>query len=243
MTALMKPIAIAGLAASLFVGASVQAGELTANAAVNNNYIWRGLTQSINQATVSGGLDYSSDNGVYVGTWASNVEYAPGDPFSYEHDIYAGYAFDFRGFSYDVGYLYYNYDEEAEFDFGEIYGSISYGGFSLSVNLLTNTEADEPVGVNFGFLDSQYVSANYGFEVGNGVEVGLHVGWHNGDFNEAFNGVPRDYFDFNVSVAKSGFSFLVTTTDLPDGGADGLDNDSVKFVVGYSHDFSLWGGE
>ena len=241
MKALMKPIAGIGLAASLFTGASAHANDWTANAAVSNNYIWRGLTQTINEAAISGGIDYSADNGVYVGTWVSNVSYVPGDPFSYEHDIYAGYAGEYGAFSYDVGYLYYNYDDEAEFDFGEVYGSISYGGFSLQINLLTNTEADEPEGVNFGFFDSQYVSADYGFEVGNGVEIGLHAGWHNGDFNEAFNGVPGDYFDFNVSVAKSGFSFLISTTDLPDGGADGLDNDSVKFVIGYSHDFNLSG--
>lgn len=241
MRALIKPIAGLGLAASLFAAGLARADDWSANAAVNNNYIWRGLTQTINEAAVSGGIDYSSDTGVYVGTWVSNVSYAPGDPFSYEHDIYAGYAGEYGAFSYDVGYLYYNYDDEAEFDFGEIYGSISYGGFSLQINLLTNTEADEPEGVNFGFFDSQYISANYGFEVGSGVEIGLHAGWHNGDFNEAFNGVPRDYFDFNVSASKAGFTFLVSTTDLPDGGPDGLDNDSVKFVIGYSYELSLSG--
>jgi len=65
------------------------------------------------------------------------------------------------------------------------------------------------------------------------------VGYHDGDFNEAFNGVPGSYLDYNVSVAKGGFSFMVTGTDLDDAGPEGLDNDAIKFVVGYSMEFEL----
>ena len=66
--------------------------ETTANAAVSNNYLWRGLTQSENDPAVSGGIDYVADSGFYVGTWVSNVSYLDADPFSYEHDIYFGYS-------------------------------------------------------------------------------------------------------------------------------------------------------
>jgi len=216
------------------------AGSLTANASVTNNYIWRGLTQTMNEVAVQGGLDYATDEGVYVGTWISNVEYAPGDDFSYEHDLYIGYAGEANGISYDIGYLYYNYDSAAEFDFGEIYGSIGVGGFTLSAFLFAHTEADETSpDHDFDFGNAYYLAADYGFEVRPGVEMGLHVGYHDGDFNEAFNGVPEGYLDYNVSLAKDGFSLMVTKTDLDNAGSDGLDNDSVKFVVSYSVDFTL----
>ena len=219
---------------------SVYADDLTANVAVYNNYVWRGLTQTANDAAVQGGIDYVSDDGWYVGTWLSNANFGANDAFSFEHDIYAGYGGEYNGFEYDVGYLYYNYDDKAEFDFGEIYGSVAYQGFSFGVNLLTNTEADEGPGQDFGFGESIYLSANYGFKIIYDLEVGLHVGWQDGDFNEAFNGVPGSYFDFNVSVAKNGFSFMVTTTDLDDAGPDDpFGNDEVRFVVGYSHEFDL----
>ena len=71
------------------------------------------------------------------------------------------------------------------------------------------------------------------------MELGLHVGFHQGDFSEAFNGVPDDYADYNVSLSKDGFTFMITSTDLDDAGPDALDNDEVKFVVGYALDFSL----
>ncbi|MEO1573501.1 MAG: TorF family putative porin [Pseudomonadota bacterium] len=219
--------------------ASAEGGEYTANVGVTNNYIWRGLTQSENVAAVQGGIDYAAGNGFYIGTWASNVSYAPGDVFSYEHDVYFGFSGESGDLSYDVGYLYYNYDEEAEFDFGEIYGSIGYGNFSATLNILANTEADEAPGQDFGFGQAYYLSLDYGTTVGDGVELGFHVGYHDGDFNEAFNGVPGSYTDFNVSLAKNGFSFMITGTDLDDAGPEGLDNDAIKFVVGYSMDFEL----
>ncbi len=236
-----KQIIAATLAVLIGASSTATAGEWTANAAAGNNYIWRGLTQSENEAAVSGGIDFAADNGFYVGTWASNVSYAPGDVFSYEHDVYFGFGGEFEGgLSYDVGYLYYNYDKAAEFDFGEIYGSLGYAGFGVGINILANTEADEGPGQDFGFGEAFYFYADYAMEVGDGAELGFHVGYHDGDFNEAFNGVPDSYVDYNVSLSKNGFTFMVSTTDLDDTpGLDSLDNDEVKFVVSYAVDFEL----
>ncbi len=218
---------------------SAQADEWSANVSAHSNYIWRGLTQSQNEAAISGGIDYAHDSGFYIGTWASNVSYAPADDFSYEHDIYLGYGGAFGDFEYDVGYLYYNYDNAAEFDFGEIYGSISTRGFTLGVNLLTNTEADEGPGQDFGFGRAVYAYVDYGTTIGNEIDLGVHFGFHEGDFNEAFNGVPGSYFTYNVSIAKAGFSFMISDTDLDGSGSDGLDNDSIKFTVGYTYEIGL----
>ena len=228
------------VAGSLLLAATAHADSLTGNAGAANNYIWRGLTQTENAAVVSGGIDYAADSGFYVGTWAANVSYAPGDVFSYEHDVYFGFSGEANGIAYDFGYLYYNYDKEAEFDFGEIYGSASIGDFSLSLNVLANTEADESPTQDFGFGQAFYLSANYATEVSEGLELGFHVGYHDGDFNEAFNGVPDSYVDYNVSLSKDGFSFMISGTDLDNPGPDNLDNDELKFVVSYTMDFDLW---
>ena len=145
-------------AALMFALASTaNAGEWSANASVTSNYIWRGLTQTENESAVQGGIDYAADSGFYVGTWASNVNYGAGDVYSYEHDVYAGYAFSTGDISWDVGYLYYNYDSEAEFDFGEVYVGMGLGDFSIQYNLLANTEADEAEGQYFGFGEAYYL--------------------------------------------------------------------------------------
>jgi uncharacterized protein (TIGR02001 family) len=228
-------VAVAGL-----MSAAPTYAEWSANAAVTNNYIWRGLTQTENEAAVQGGIDYASESGFYAGTWVSNVNYGAGDAYSYEHDLYFGYAFDTGDISWDFGYLYYNYDKEAEFDFGEVYGSVGFGGFGLTAYVLANTEADEAPGQDFGFGQAYYVSADYGFEIGNGVELGLHVGYHDGDFAEAFNGNAEGYYDYNISVSKGGFSFMVSDTNVKGGAAEvPYDNDQVKFVVSYAVDVEL----
>jgi len=236
----MKTHIITLAAAGLLATAStVQAQEWSANAGLSNNYIWRGLTQSINDPAVSGGIDVAFDSGFYAGTWASNVSYAADDVFSYEHDMYAGFGGEAGDVAWDVGFLYYNYDEEAEFDFSEIYGSIGIGGFTLGAYILADTEADEGPGQDFGFGEATYIYADYVVEISEGLELGFHIGQHEGDFNEAFNGVPGDYIDYNISLSKDGFSFMVTDTDLDDAGPDALDNDEIKFVVSYSMDFEL----
>jgi uncharacterized protein (TIGR02001 family) len=219
---------------------TANAGEWSANVAVTNNYIWRGLTQTENESAVQGGIDYASDSGFYIGTWASNVNYGAGDAFSYEHDVYAGYAFDAGGVSWDIGYLYYNYDSQANYDFGEVYIGMGLGDFSVTYSLLANTEADEPEGMDFGFGEASYLSLDYGFELSNGVAVGLHVGHHEGDFAEDFNVTDGSYTDYNVTFSKDGFTFMITDTNVGGDSATPMyDNDSMKFVVSYAVDVEL----
>lgn len=231
---------------SLFGGTAV--AQITANGAVTNNYLWRGLTQSGNEAAVQGGLDYASENGFYVGTWVSNVEYGSDDGYSYEHDVYVGYSGETDSFSYDVGYLYYNYDDSQKFDFAELYGTIGLGDFSATLYLLANTEADEPdSSVDYGFGEAYYLSLDYGFELENGLGIGLHIGQHDGDFVDAFNGIAvngdASYIDYNVSFAVENFSFMISKTDLPEAGCFAcgsfLDNGETKFVLSYGMDFEL----
>ena len=231
-------IAVALTTAGLTAAAPSYA-EITANASVTSNYIWRGLTQTTNDAAVQGGIDYANESGFYAGTWVSNVNYGADDVYSYEHDLYFGFSGESGDISYDVGYLYYNYDAEAEFDFAEVYGSVGFGGLSVTLSLLAHTEADEGEGRDYGFGQASYISVDYGFPVLNGAEVGIHAGYYQGDFAEDFNGVPDGYVDCGVSLSKDGFSFAITGTDLDDSGADAYDNDSIKFTVGYAVDFEL----
>ena len=236
--------------AVLLVSASaIQAQDWTANFSATNNYIWRGLTQSINEGAIQGGIDYAAENGFYAGTWASNVSYDSDDVYSYEHDMYFGYAGVAGEISYDVGYLYYNYDAGAGFDFAEVYAAIGARNFSAQVSLLAYAEPDEESGQDFGFAKASYWSLDYVIPLDSGAEIGLHAGFHEGDFMYAFNGATDDYWDFNISIAKDGFSAMVTTTTLgDDDNGDGIedyasmgtrDNDEVKFVIGYSMDFEL----
>ena len=65
-----------GAAVAAALSSGVAAAEVTANAAVTNNYIWRGVTQTQDQAAVQGGVDWAGGPGFYAGTWLSNVDFS-----------------------------------------------------------------------------------------------------------------------------------------------------------------------
>jgi uncharacterized protein (TIGR02001 family) len=249
LTMFKKPLVVTAITMAVATVSAPTYAELSGNVSVTNNYLWRGLTQSINEGAVQGGIDYADESGFYIGTWVSNVSYDSDDAYSYEHDMYFGFSGEAEGFSYDLGYLYYNYDKNAGFDFGEVYGSLGFGNFGVTLYLLANAEPDEGPGQDFGFGEASYWSFDYTIPLESGAELGLHAGYHEGDFAEAFNGVTEGYMDYNFSIAKDGFSAVISMTALDsDGDGDGFedyasqparDNDEIKFAVSYGIDFEL----
>jgi uncharacterized protein (TIGR02001 family) len=52
----------------------------SANIGAVSNYMWRGVTQTGDQAAVQGGIDVAHESGFYAGTWLSNVDFDEGAP-------------------------------------------------------------------------------------------------------------------------------------------------------------------
>ena len=208
------------LATGLFATTAATAVEgLSANAAVSNNYIWRGLTQTDDQAAVSGGIDYADASGFYAGGWVSNVDF--GDETNSELDLYVGYGFEVDAFTFDVGYLSYIYSDGEDLDFSEIYASVSFDFLTVGFNIL----AESDYGSDFG--DDTYAYADFAFEVSKDLELGLHIA--NSTYDDgAFAG---DYVDYGVSLSKNNFTFAITDTDKS--GSD------VNFAITYAVDFDL----
>ena len=68
----------------------VQAVEgLTANAGFTSKQLWRDLEQTNGDAGVSGGIDYASESGFYIGTWTSNANWSDG--MTYELNYLTGH--------------------------------------------------------------------------------------------------------------------------------------------------------
>ncbi|MEM6529901.1 MAG: TorF family putative porin, partial [Chloroflexota bacterium] len=49
------------------------AASISANATLQSDYTWRGMTQNNGDASINGGLDVEFDSGFYVGTWVAAV--------------------------------------------------------------------------------------------------------------------------------------------------------------------------
>ncbi|TWX64785.1 hypothetical protein ESZ36_19010 [Colwellia demingiae] len=226
-TLLNITLASALITGSLATSSAFAVEGLSANVGATSNYLWRGVTQTDDAAAISGGIDYEHQSGFYAGTWASNVDF--GDDASAELDFYLGFGGELgQGVGYDVGYIYYAYPDSAqtdsanEYDFGEVYGSLSYSYFSVSANYGVNNDDGAK------WADSAlYISADAEFEVTEGLTLGLHVGDYS--FDDDYK--SDDYSDYGVSLSKGGFTFAVSDTDM--------DNDDMKFTVSYSIDIDL----
>ena len=211
------------LTISALVLSGSAAAELSANIGATSNYVWRGVTQTDDQAAISGGLDYAHDSGVYVGTWASNVDFD--DDTNAEVDLYAGFANEVNGLGYDVGLLHYYYPGGDDIDFTDIYFSLSYGPVTGGVNYIVDSEVDETSGANDTFIEGDiyyYLSAS--FEVAPTWSVGGTVGYFDFD-DDGVDDTVTAYTHAQIDVGKSAgdfgdFTFSVSWAEEESGDSD-----------------------
>ncbi len=190
--------------------------EISANVALTSNYVWRGMTQSHNSPAIQGGFDLDY-KGAYVGIWGSNVEFGDSYPnASLEADLYAGYANEIAGFSYDVGYVQYTYANESdELNFGEAYAKLGYDfevvavGAAYYMGIETNdTDPDDAWEVSASApLPMEFsVDATYGDydTLGAYYLVGVNKSLGKFDFTLAYTANDEtDEDNFVVSVGTS----------------------------------------
>ncbi len=230
------------LAASL--APAMGLAELTGNVGVTNNYIWRGVTQTGDKPAVSGGIDYAHESGLYAGTWISNVNFsgAPGSGGDgYEQDYYAGFSGSSGDFSYDVGYIYWDYPTSTaatDSDFGEVYGSVGYDFISVQVNYTTNSQVEEDAVDDFSEGDIYYKATADFPLTDDGLGLSLTAGAYAFDDDGESTGPNTEadfnYTHYNAYLTKGDFSFGVEGNDKE----DSSDNRQ-RFVVSYSKSFDL----
>lgn len=201
-----KQLPLAAVAAGALLASSVATAEMTANIGASSNYMWRGVTQTSDDAAISGGLDYAHDSGLYVGTWASSL----GGGSQYEIDFYGGYAGEVGDFGYDVGVIYYGYPigDDVEADFTEAYIGGSYAMISAQVAFTIDKEDDD---ADSGDL---YYTVGADFEMPDDFGLSVYVGYYDFDAEDA-----EDYTHYGAAVSKSAgefgdFTFAVDMTDL-----------------------------
>jgi uncharacterized protein (TIGR02001 family) len=231
--------AVAGvlLAGGLATTTTVSA-EVSANVGVVSQYYFRGL-QLTDSAAVQGGVDYEHESGFYVGTWASNLE--GGDP-SYELDVYLGFSGEAGGIGYDVGYNLYAYPDSTEnINYGELYGSISFGMFEAGLAYTVHSDVSDDV-----FAEGDlYYYASVGLPLPNDFALGLTVGYYDFDVDgsAAIGGLDASYAHASASLSKDlgsmgEASFNLEYADISDSHWLGTDNsDDLKVWLGWSMSF------
>ena len=212
-----KSIVLATAVASVLASGAASA-EFSGNAAITSNYIWRGVTQTADQAAGQGGIDWGFGPGLYAGTWVSNVAFgADNSGNGYEMDVYFGWGGETSGggFGWDLGVITYQYPITPEFNFTEVYGS---GTFSIVTIGLAYT-VDAASGNDGGVFDSgdMYINGSLDFGVGKS-DMSIFAGSYMFD-NDGGTAGDLDYNHFGASIGKDGFTFAVDKNDIEDGSA------------------------
>lgn len=235
-------LALALSAATLGVAHAAEKSPFSGNVALTSNYVWRGVTQTAEEAAIQGGFDYEHGSGFYLGTWGSNVNFNDDGSTvganSYERaqmelDLYGGYKFKGGPLDVDVGVLHYAYPGAAsgfKYDFTEVYGGVGYGPVSAKLYYTDDYQG------NLTKKSATYLDVSADFEVGAGVKLGVHVGKSGGDgIQDAFG---KKYTDYKLSVAKEfgGFEFSLAYTDTNMSGAQQIKkgpsaNDGMVFLT------------
>ena len=215
---MMRKTLTAAVALVAFTGSAIPAanadikfggGALTGNVGFTSNYLFRGISNSDNHPALQGGLDYTHGTGLYVGTWASSVDFDDGDEASLEWDLYGGYAHTWNGFTFNGKFIYYLYpgvgepvfapgdDFSDEYNYWELQGAVAYtiAGANLSAGIAWANDyfGSSGTGIYYQGAASYPIFQYFALEG--------HVGYQSIDENINF-GAPS-YWDWSLGVSAS----------------------------------------
>ncbi len=170
----LSSLAIALMASSTAANAAAEfgGGELSFNATLASNYLWRGFSLTDDDFAVQGGVDYEHESGLYVGTWASNYKYFDEKwEDDYEIDLYGGYYLEVNdNVGLDFGVIRYFYGDGG-------HTTEWYVGADLfGVNVKANYDQH---------IESWYYEGNYDLELPADLVLGLHAGYY--DFDDGYS--------------------------------------------------------
>ena len=193
------------------VNADESIENFSANVGFVSEYNFRGIDQSNDMTAIQGGFDWLHASGIYVGTWASNVDFNDNDSVT-EFDFYGGYAKEIQnginldlsmiGYTYPGAYASSNYDfYEYSFGLGKSIGPVS---FSTAINYSPEFFAKSG--------DATYWQGGLDYEFQE-IKISGHVGKQWVDLETTY-GAP-DYVDYSIgaSYAWQGFDFIVAYVD------------------------------
>jgi uncharacterized protein (TIGR02001 family) len=123
------------LLGALTLASSHAMADWSATVTAASDYTFNGVSQTQNDPALQGSLDYAFDNGVYAGTWASNVDFGNTD---LEWDFYLGKFVTLNDqWSVDYGLAYYSYHGDSNSSDGNYFEAYSKFGYA---NALGQTE-------------------------------------------------------------------------------------------------------
>ncbi len=195
----LSSLAKALLASSmLFTAAHATAAEpitVTGSAAFTTDYLFRGVSQTSNNAAVQAGMTLTHESGAYVSAWGSSLGAGS------EMDLLLGYGGTAGEVSYDVGVMHYGYPgADSLVGYDEIYASVSTMGAKIGLNYSPDYYAQSD--------KFMYLYASYGTEI-SGVGLSASLGINKFDSTAMMakalgtTGTDDSYMDYKLAASKA----------------------------------------
>lgn len=162
------------------------------NVGANNDYVFRGISQTNEDPSVFGGIDASLGIG-YAGIWVSNVDFGAGNSTKIEYDLYAGVKPTAGPVNLDIGVIYYGYTDQPknsneDYWEGKVAASTAFGPATIGAALYYSPEFFGKTG-----------NAAY-YEINGAVPIGETKFSVSGALGHQQVKGPADYTTWNVGV-------------------------------------------
>lgn len=153
-------------------------GTFSGNVGLATDYRFRGVSQTAQKPAIQGGIDYALETGyfdtsVYVGTWASNVDFkdtVTTNP-SLEIDVYGGLKGKLYGFGWQLGAIGYLYPQ------GKSNNDLNTLNYVEVAPALTYDVTDWlSVAVNYNWSPDFFGNTGTGNYIGGSTTIALPVG-------------------------------------------------------------------
>lgn len=240
MSKMSKSLVAASVLAASTLASGAAMAEVSMNIGATSNYIWRGVTQTADEAAVSGGLDYEHESGLYAGVWTSSLG---NNGWGAEFDYYAGFGGAFGDFGYDVNVAAITYPQLENADFTEVGLSGSYSFFTVGLNrTIASDVVDSAAGAEVFIEGDMYYYVSASMPVSGDISVGATFGSYKFE-DDGVAGAELDYNHYQLAVTKSAGDYGDVTlaydqNDIDDPTpADGYKDDSGRITVSWAKSF------
>jgi uncharacterized protein (TIGR02001 family) len=210
--------------------------SFTGSVAVATDYTFRGISQTLEEIAIQGGITATNRTGLYLGTWGSSLNFGEASNENRAHteiDVFGGFKRSLSGVDLDLGFIYYAYPGTSnayEYDFVEFALGLGRVLGPASLGAKVSYSPDYFLASGSGV----YVTGSLGYAIPNTpLSLTGAVGHQAIETNSAF-GTP-DYTDFSVGAWLSRLGVSVGAafvgTDLGDGDCFGGSELCKKRVV------------
>lgn len=247
--ATLESMAFRSLLAALWLSlAGTAAAEITGEFIVTTNYVWRGVSLSMDAPSVLGGLSYrtSTDAGLHgsahIAAVQTEEENEGGRKTRYEQQLLAhvGYRIPVNHWRVDVGAIVYEFLRGDQYDphrntlipgtsnkqdFVEAYAGIARAGAEFRYYYSDDYFGSGEV--------SRYYTIDYRHPLGGDLALLLHYGMLN---SQAVDDHIHWLGDSAVGIVREPFSFVITNLDDNE---DGRQSRNPRFVISWHQRINL----